>query len=211
MQHAAVASDALLTAYHAVKNTAGVTKKDVVLIIGLGGLGLNAVQVAQHLGAKRVLVCDKQQSAVDVATSLGVAKEDAFCTAEPMPKAVHVLLMEKGIVVDTVIDFVGHGETVLEAQLTVRPAGLVVLVGLLSPQAPIVPALGVTNVITLKGTFCGTVEGLRECLDLLAQGVVLPQVVEASINDLPQLLTNLDDGKVRGRQVLRPDWSSEGV
>lgn len=209
IQHAAIAPDALLTAYHAVKHTAAVTANDTVLIIGMGGLGLNAVQVAQHLGAKRILVCDTQQGAVDVAVRLGIAKGDAFCTAGPDAKALHEVLAD--VVVDTVIDFVGHEQTLLQAQLTVRPAGLVVLVGLLSPKATVLPGLLVTNVLTLKGTFCGTVDGLRECLDLIAQGIVKPQVVERSINDLPQVLRELDDGKVRGRQVLMPDWTAGEV
>lgn len=198
--------DALLTAYHAVKNTAAVTASDTVLILGLGGLGLNGVQVAQHLGAKRILVSDTQQGAIDAAIQLGVAKEDAFCTLGPEAKPLHEMLANRDIAVDKVVDFVGHEQTMLEAQLAVRPSGLVVLVGLLSPKATILPGLVVTNVLTLKGTFCGTVEGLRECLDLVAQGIVRPQIVERSINDLPQALRDLDEGKVRGRQVLMPNW-----
>lgn len=208
IQQAAVCPDALLTAYHAVKYTAAVTSNDTILIIGLGGLGLNGLQVAQHLGAKRILVCDREQGAVDVAVRLGIEKEDAFCTSTPDAKAVHVALAEKGIIVDTVIDFVGHEQTVMEAQLTVRPAGLVVLVGLISPTVTVIPGLMVTNVLTLKGTFCGTVDGLRECLDLVARGIVKPELVTKSINDLPQVLRDLDDGKVRGRQVLMPDWTT---
>ncbi|CZT20238.1 related to alcohol dehydrogenase [Ramularia collo-cygni] len=210
IQQAAVSPDALLTAYHAVKYTAGVTPKDTILIMGLGGLGLNGLQVAQHLGAKRVLVCDREQGAVDVAVRLGVAKEDAFCTADPDDKPVHAVLEERGIVVDIVVDFVGHEQTVLGAQLAVRPAGLVVLVGLLSPTVTVIPGIIVTNVLTLKGSFCGTVDGLRECLDLVGRGIVKPELVEGSINDLPQVLKKLDDGKVRGRQVLMPDWLNEG-
>lgn len=209
IQQAAVAPDALLTAYHAVKHTAAMTAKDTVLIIGLGGLGLNGLQVAQHLGAKRILVCDREQGAVDVAVRLGIAKEDAFCTSDPDAKPIHDVLAERDIVVDTVIDFVGHEQTMLEAQLTVRPAGLIVMVGLLSPKVNVLPGLMAQNVLTLKGTFCGSIDGLRECLDLIAQGVIKPEIVEGSINNLPQVLRDLDDGKIRGRQVLLPDWSTE--
>jgi len=209
IQQAAIAPDALLTAYHALNYTAAVTAKDTILIIGLGGLGLNAVQVAQHLGVKRILVCDREQGAVDVAVRLGIASEDAFCTANPDAKSIHEALAEKGIVVDTVVDFVGHEQTVLEAQRTVRPAGLIVMVGLLSPQVNVLPGLMINNVLTIKGTFCGSIDGLRECLDLISQGVIKPQIVKGSVNNLPQVLRDLDDGKVRGRQVLMPDWTTE--
>ncbi|KJX96437.1 hypothetical protein TI39_contig627g00011 [Zymoseptoria brevis] len=58
IQDAAISPDALLTAYHAVKHTADVKPDETIAIFGLGGLGLNGVQVAKHLGVKRIIVCD---------------------------------------------------------------------------------------------------------------------------------------------------------
>ena len=49
---AAAATDAGLTAYHAVAKTAGIKAGDRVGIVGIGGLGTNAVQVALALGAE---------------------------------------------------------------------------------------------------------------------------------------------------------------
>lgn len=43
---AAVATDAVLTSYHALK-AAQITEGQAVLIIGAGGLGLNAIQIAK--------------------------------------------------------------------------------------------------------------------------------------------------------------------
>jgi propanol-preferring alcohol dehydrogenase len=209
IQDAAISPDALLTAYHAVKHAAKVKPEDTIAIVGLGGLGLNGVQVAQHLGAKRILVSDNRRDAVETAIKLGIPREDAFCTADPVARPMYEVLAERGVVVDTVIDFVGHHETVLSAQLTVKPTGTIVLVGALSEQAAIVPVLMISNVITIKGTFCGTVDGLKECLELVASGVVKPEIELGSINDLPQVLQDLDEGKIRGRKVLMPDWSRE--
>jgi propanol-preferring alcohol dehydrogenase len=209
IQDAAISPDALLTAYHAVKHTANIKPDQTVAIFGLGGLGLNGVQVAKHLGVKRIIVCDNRQDAVNTAVKLGIPREDAFCTTDPNAAPIHEALAKKGVIVDTVVDFVGHHETVLAAQLTVKPTGTIVLVGALSEQAAIVPVLMISHVITIKGTFCGTVDGLRECLDLVAVGAVTPEIELGSINDLPQVLKDLDDGKIRGRKVLMPDWSSK--
>lgn len=74
-----------------------VTKNDTVLIIGFGGVCLNAVQVAQHLGAKRISVDDNQQSVLDVAARLGIVKEDAFRTAVPGARPLHVMLADRRI------------------------------------------------------------------------------------------------------------------
>ncbi|SMR60928.1 unnamed protein product [Zymoseptoria tritici ST99CH_1E4] len=209
IQDAAISPDALLTAYHAVKHTANVKPDETIAIFGLGGLGLNGVQVAKHLGVKRIIVCDNRQDAVDTAVKLGIPREDAFCTAGPASRPIYEVLAEQGVVVDTVVDFVGHSETVLNAQLTVKPTGTIVLVGALSEQVAVLPVVMISNVITIKGTFCGTVDGLKECLELVAKGAVTPEIELGSINDLPQVLEDLDNGKIRGRKVLMPDWSSE--
>lgn len=43
----AVATDAILTPYHALKTCAGVKEGQTVLVLGVGGLGTNAIQIAK--------------------------------------------------------------------------------------------------------------------------------------------------------------------
>ena len=57
-EEAAAITDAVLTPYHAIKS-AGVGPASNILIIGAGGLGGNAIQVAKAFGAK-VTVLDKR-------------------------------------------------------------------------------------------------------------------------------------------------------
>ncbi|USW55987.1 Putative alcohol dehydrogenase, zinc-type, GroES-like superfamily, NAD(P)-binding domain superfamily [Septoria linicola] len=208
VEHACIAADALLTAFHAVKYTADVRPEQTVAILGLGGLGLNAVQTAKHLGVKRIVVVDKRQEAVDIAVRLGVEREDAYSTGSADTRPVQDVLAERGVVVDTVIDFVGHEQTITLAQRIVRPIGLIVMVGLLSMQVPVFPGRVAQNCLTIKGSFCGTMEGLGEVLQLVKDGVITPEVSTASIEDLPQVLKDLDDGKINGRKVLLPEWSA---
>lgn len=210
IEAAAVASDAILTAYHAVKHTAEVKPDQTIAILGLGGLGLNGLQIAQHLGVKRILVCDKKKEAVDLAIKLGVAPEDAFCTSDQDAKPIHEVVAEKGILVDTVIDFVGHEQTILASQMTVREVGLIVQVGLISPQGPLLPVLVTTKSLTICGSYSGEVDGLRECLDLLAKGVIRPEIEKTSVENLPRVMEDLDAGKYQGRMVLMPDWKDLG-
>jgi len=206
--HAAIAADAILTAYHAVKYTADLAtapETKIVLILGLGGLGLNAVQIALHLGVNKILIADKRKEAVDIAVKLGIPEENAFCTST-LERPLHELLASKRITIDIVLDFVGHEETLTTAQLAIRPAGLIVMVGLISPTATLIPVLMVSNMINIKGSFAGTIEGLRECLELLERGVIKPEIITGSIEDVPQVLKELDEGKYQGRKVLLPDW-----
>lgn len=52
----AVATDALATPYHALTRIGRVQPGETVVVLGLGGIGSNAVQIAKHLGAHVVAV-----------------------------------------------------------------------------------------------------------------------------------------------------------
>ena len=47
-------------------------------------------------------------------------------------------------------------------------------------------------------------------MDLMARGVLRPEVRTGSVADLPDVLGKLDRGEVRGRMVLLPDWKGSG-
>jgi propanol-preferring alcohol dehydrogenase len=108
---AAVTTDAVLTAYHAVKTTGNVKPTETVLIFGLGGLGFNALQIVLAIGA-RVIVTDKREEVLAEAIKFGVPKEDVI----PIGKNAVEFVQERGLVVDVVIDFVGVNETFTASQ-----------------------------------------------------------------------------------------------
>ncbi|KAI7028657.1 hypothetical protein KC332_g11076 [Hortaea werneckii] len=204
---AAVAPDAVLTAYQAVKYTGAVQPDHTIVIFGLGGVGLNGVQTALHLGVKRILVVDKRQHSLDEAVALGIPKENCFCTGEGSNvKKIEEFVAENNIQVDVAVDFVGHADTILAAQMLVRPAGLIVQVGLLAQHAPLIPGYLVMHAKTIKGNYNGSLESFAEVMELMGQGVLKPKLETGSIEDLPKVLKDLDDGKVRTRMVLLPDW-----
>lgn len=103
----AVATDACMTAHHAVVDRAKVAEGDVVLILGLGGLGFNALQIALSRGARPVVV-DQRQVVLDEAERLGVNREDIVPAGTPDPSE---WIRNKNLDIDTVIDFVGMTET----------------------------------------------------------------------------------------------------
>lgn len=103
----AVATDACMTAYHAVVDRANVQKGDAVLIIGLGGLGFNALQIALSQGA-RVVVTDKRQEVLDAAVRIGVPKQDIVPAGTPSPSD---WIRDQAIEIDVAIDFCGMKQT----------------------------------------------------------------------------------------------------
>lgn len=103
---AAVTTDAVLTAYHAVKRTGTVKPTETVLIFGLGGLGFNALQIVRAIGS-RVIVMDKREEVLAEAVKFGLPKQDVI----PVGKDPVEFVQEQNIVVDVVLDFVGVNDT----------------------------------------------------------------------------------------------------
>jgi len=103
----AVATDACMTAYHAVVGTAKVKKGDSVLLFGLGGLGFNALQILQSIGA-RVVAVDQRQLVLDEAVKFGVRSEDVVPVGTTN---LSEWLSERNLRIDIAIDFVAMPAT----------------------------------------------------------------------------------------------------
>lgn len=216
----AVATDACMTAYHAVVGRARVKRGETILILGLGGLGFNALQIVLHLGA-RAIVSDKRQVVLDEAQRFGVKGEDIV---PANTTDVGDWIQKKGIRVDTAIDFVAmpltfkaavdsgesvqrnvSGEIFLQLRKLVRLAGTIVVVGLLSPELSLPTSKLVRKQLSSLGSYAGTISDLEACLDLISKGHIVPQVSEGSMRDFPTILEDLHLGKFKGRIVLIPE------
>ncbi|KAJ9637561.1 hypothetical protein H2204_004710 [Knufia peltigerae] len=188
---AAVATDACMTSYHAVIDRARVTKDDVVLLFGLGGLGFNALQLILHIGA-RAIVVDQRQVVLDEAVKFGVRKEDVVPAGTP---DISAWICERNIRIDKAIDFVSVQDTYQAA----------IDSGLLSPELKFRTATLVRKQLDVLGSYAGTSADIAACLDLCAQGVLVPQIQEGSLKDFPQILEDLHHGKIKSRMVMRPE------
>lgn len=191
---AAVATDAVLTPWHAFKTLANINQGDTVVVIGLGGLGMNGVQIARALGA-HVIASDVRESCLEVAQQLGA--NEVFHSKELEEKL-------KGHKIDVVGDFVGRESTFKQAQVLVRPGGIVAVVGLGSLTVPLMPMIVAANEIRVQGSFWGTSMELKEVLRYIADGKIRPQVDTGKLEDINHWIDELKHGRVRSRMALLP-------
>lgn len=191
---AAVATDAVLTPYHAIKALGEVGTNTKVLVIGLGGLGMNGLQVALALGAD-VTVSDLRDSSLEMARKLGAKK---VINAKELEKQL------KPQSFDVVVDFVGRDSTFLQSQTFVRAGGTIVLVGLGSAQVPVVGTPLISYQVRVQGSFWGTHEEMKEIYALIAEGKIKPQVQTAPLKDVNHWLEELEAGKIPSRMALIP-------
>jgi D-arabinose 1-dehydrogenase-like Zn-dependent alcohol dehydrogenase len=70
LEEAAILPDAVATAYHALVHRAKVRVGETVVVVGVGGLGIHAVQVARLIGA-RVIAADLAPEKLQAAEKFG--------------------------------------------------------------------------------------------------------------------------------------------
>ena len=87
----------------------------------------------------------------------------------------------------------------------VRLAGTCVIVGLLGPELTFRTATIVRKQLNVLGSYGGTCSDIEACLDLIAKGLLVPQVTTASMRDFPTILNDLHEGNVKSRIALIPE------
>ena len=133
LDRAALLACGVITGFGAVVNTARVEPGSSVVVIGTGGVGLNAVQGAALAGATTVIALDPSEAKRETARSFG-----ATHTIDPAADDVvdAVTRLTGGRRADYVIVTVGASSAVEQGALLLRRGGTMVIVGM--------PASGVT-------------------------------------------------------------------
>ncbi len=121
----ALFAESVGVAYHALFARGEVKPKERVLIVGVGGLGTNAIKLLKGVPEVEVIAMDTSQEALDRATKLGAHAVDP---TKQDPKAI-IGELTGGAGVDLAVEFVGRAETVKSAFRLLKKGGRLVLVG----------------------------------------------------------------------------------
>ena len=127
---AALLGCGVVTGAGAVLNTASVSAGDTVVIIGAGGVGLNAVSGARLAGASRIVVIDIQSKRLEAAQRFGATDVINSTKAKPV-EAVHDLLPRGA---DHVFDFVGLKPVAEQGLAMLGVGGGLYLIGVSTPE-----------------------------------------------------------------------------
>jgi alcohol dehydrogenase, propanol-preferring len=197
----ATLSCSALTAYGAVKNT-NLKPNDNVVIIGSGGLGLMAVQLAKAITGAKIIATDLDDEKLRVAKKNGADNVINSKKEDPV-KAVLELTDKMGA--DAVIDFVNASKTVETDMQLLRRRARVVLVGLFGGELKLSLVTMPTRAYKLIGSYTGTLSDMVELVSLATRGVINPVVSDTfKLNQATEALSKLKDGKIIGRAVINP-------
>jgi D-arabinose 1-dehydrogenase-like Zn-dependent alcohol dehydrogenase len=196
---AALMTYALGTAYRSVVTRGGVRAGSRVTVIGLGGVGIHAAQVARAARA-RVVGLDVSDVALAVAESLGL--ETLRADGDDAVPALVELMDGEGA--DVAIDTVGLTETLSAAVAAIRPGGRVVCVGYLPTTSLAVPTSRIVlGEVEVVGSRFAHRADLERAVALVARGHVRPVVgMVRPLEDVNEVFEALDAGAVAGRAVL---------
>lgn len=195
---AAVATDSVATAYHAVAYRGGVVEGSRVAVWGTGGLGLSAVGIARTLGASVVVAVDPRPEARQWALETGA--DEAL---EPDGALDRITAMGG---MDVALEFVGRQATAELAVRSLDHGGRAVVVGVgfdqLSAGRIMTFVLRERSVV---GSYGSEPHEVATCLDLMASGrLVLPRVVGDVIPlaDVLDGLARVRDGNTGGSRIV---------
>lgn len=154
-------------AYH------GVTRCEVpvggtAMVVGVGTIGLFAVQILKSLGVSKVIAVDISDRRLDMARKNGA--DAGIDSRDPQAEA-QILALTDGKGVDASYDATGIESTFLLCLRTTRLNGSVVLIGNIARNMSFPLQHVVTHQLSLFGS-CASAGEYDRCLELIAAGKV---------------------------------------
>jgi NDMA-dependent alcohol dehydrogenase len=179
---------------------------DTVVIYGIGGIGINAVQGAKHAGAANIVAVDPLPNKREKAEELGATHSaaDGAAAQELVTRLTNGVGADKAIITVGIVD-----ETVVEEAFNIiRKGGSVTVTGLADPTKKTINISGALLTLfqkTIQGTLFGSANpmyDIKKMLQLYRTGdVKLDELVTTTytLDTINQGYQDLLDGKnIRG-------------
>ena len=203
---AAIIPDALASVYHALTARARVQAGETVLIVGIGGLGIHAIQIAHLLGA-RVIAADIDGDKLNGAAEFGPA---ALINSRQQDLPQQVRELTDGWGADVVVETVGGNAVAAvlpESIASLRLGGRLAVLGY---NYGIPLAVDTADLIygqwSILGSRASTLQDVVEVARLVEQGRIKPVVSEQyPLQQAEQALARLRENPPLGRIVLTSD------
>jgi 2-desacetyl-2-hydroxyethyl bacteriochlorophyllide A dehydrogenase len=166
------AGDVMGTGFHAVVES-GLRPGDVAAVLGLGPVGLCAVQAARAVGAARVLAIDSVPERLAVAESFGA--EPLHLEEQDVRQAAREATEGRGV--DVCIDAVGDPKVLDSAIRLTRACGSIQCIGVYAERAEVHMGLLWLKTLTLRGGQANVIGHVDRVLALLSAGVLDPSAL----------------------------------
>lgn len=203
-----VVADAVSTAYQAIRR-AGLAKGDAALVIGAGGVGGYAIQIAKAMGA-RVVAFDVSAARLELVSRYG-AERTIDVTGRPVKevrKEVQALMREWGIpsVAHRIFECSGTTDGQLLAYTLLGPAAVMVQAGYTAKTVEVRLSNLMAFDATVHGTWGCPPDAYPEVLRMIYAGevVLAPFVEYAPMSRINELLDDMAHHRLTKRIIFDP-------
>lgn len=198
---AAIVPDAIATPYHALVTVGGIEAGETVVVIGAGGLGLQAIVLARMLGAGRIVAVDPSAEARAAAVKVGAAAVFDPTSDDRPAKALYGLTGGATLT----LECVGRAESVELGMDSLSPGGRLVVVGVGYDRPRLPPLIRfVAGEIQVRGSFGSTIPEIETVLRLIADGTLDVSRAIAQRIDIETVPDVFTQPSTPGRTVIIP-------
>jgi NDMA-dependent alcohol dehydrogenase len=191
LEVAALLGCAVPTGWGSAVNAAQVQPGDVVIITGIGGIGISAVQGAKHAGASRIIAVDPVEFKRSSALEFGAT--DAFADHDEATELARSLTNGQGADSEILCVGVISADHVAAGFSAIRKAGTVVVTAAGS-EAPTPVPLGLLELTMFQKRIQGSIYGMM-----------------APSKDVPRLLRLWQNGQLRLEEMLTRTYSLDDI
>ncbi len=191
LELAALVGCGVTTGWGSAVNSAEVQPGDTVVVVGVGGIGSNAVQGARIAGAKYIVAVDPVEFKRENAQSLG-ATHTAASIEEAMPL---VQQITRGVMADKVIVTAGvvHGPMISGVMALTTKGGIAVVTGV-GPAAELDVNMSLFDLTLSQKRLQGSLFGAAN-----------PRA------DIPRLLSLFQNGQLKLNELVTRTYSLEDI
>jgi propanol-preferring alcohol dehydrogenase len=191
-----------LSAYSALRKALPLDADEDLVLVGAGGLGLMAAQIVRLMTDARVTFVDLDARKLAAAREFG---DFAVLDASQVDAREALMGRTEGGGVAAVVDFVGSAQTVSFGQGVLAKNGTLVIVGLFGGEMTVPTQFFPLRNATIRGSYTGSLQELRELLALVRDHGVRPLPVACHpMEAVPRILEEMRQGRVVGRAVVVP-------
>ena len=189
-----------ITVYSAIKKVMPLPPDSPIVLVGAGGLGLNAIAVLKAMGHRNIVSVDISEEKRANATAAG-----ATATVDGSGEGVaEAIMAAAGAPVRAIIDLVNGTATARFSMAALTKGGRLVQVGLFGGDMTLMLPIMAMRELTVGGSYVGNPKELRELVALAQAGTLKPLPYSTvPMNQANDALMRLKDGKITGRVVLQ--------
>jgi S-(hydroxymethyl)glutathione dehydrogenase / alcohol dehydrogenase len=165
LDRAALLACGVITGYGAVVNKAKVRPGQSCVVIGVGGVGLNAIQGAAISGAYPVIAVDMLDNKLEASKAFGATHVVNSSKGDPIEQ---VKKLTGGYGADFVIITVGVTAAIAQAVAMLGRQGTAVIVGLATKELAVNPMDIIDNEKVITASFMGTTNLSEDIIKLVS-------------------------------------------